>query len=93
MVGIGRGASLGILVKGQDALEASGTITTVVLDKTGTLTTGEMTVRSIATVPGVADVAVGFGNGLNVRTRLPPLALRLNDPPFFGKPTSLQYVV
>ncbi|MGD9606840.1 MAG: heavy metal translocating P-type ATPase, partial [Leucobacter sp.] len=55
MVGIGRGASLGILVKGQDALEASGTITTVVLDKTGTLTTGEMTVRSIATVPGVAE--------------------------------------
>lgn len=55
MVGIGRGASLGILVKGQDALEASGTISTVVLDKTGTLTTGEMSVRSIATVPGVAE--------------------------------------
>ncbi|OQA29685.1 MAG: hypothetical protein BWY59_00137 [Verrucomicrobia bacterium ADurb.Bin345] len=42
---------------------------------------------------GVADVAVGFGNGLNVRTRLPPLALRLNDPPFFGKLPSFQYVV
>ena len=40
MVGVGRGALLGVLVKGQDALEASGTITTVVLDKTGTLTVG-----------------------------------------------------
>lgn len=49
MVGIGRGASLGILVKGQDALEASGTITTVVLDKTGTLTAGTMTVTGTAT--------------------------------------------
>lgn len=55
MVGIGRGASLGILVKGQDALEASGTITTAVLDKTGTLTTGEMTVTGIATAPGVPE--------------------------------------
>ncbi|GAA1585452.1 heavy metal translocating P-type ATPase [Kribbella hippodromi] len=47
MVGIGRGASLGILIKGQDALEASGVIDTVVLDKTGTLTTGEMTVTTV----------------------------------------------
>ncbi|MGO2111267.1 MAG: heavy metal translocating P-type ATPase [Pseudoclavibacter sp.] len=47
MVGIGRGASLGILVKGQDALEASGRITTVLLDKTGTLTTGGMTVATV----------------------------------------------
>nr|WP_272956488.1 cation-translocating P-type ATPase [Kribbella solani] len=47
MVGIGRGASLGILIKGQDALEASGVIDTVVLDKTGTLTTGEMTVTGV----------------------------------------------
>ena len=44
MVGIGRGATLGILVKGQDALEASGRIDTVVLDKTGTLTTAQMRV-------------------------------------------------
>lgn len=55
MVGIGRGASLGILVKGQDALEASGTITTVVLDKTGTLTAGTMTVTSTATAAHIRE--------------------------------------
>ena len=42
MVGVGRGGQLGILIKGPDALEASGRIDTVVLDKTGTLTTGTM---------------------------------------------------
>ncbi|NLT29755.1 MAG: copper-translocating P-type ATPase [Propionibacterium sp.] len=47
MVGVGRGGQLGILIKGQDALEASGVIDTVVLDKTGTLTTGEMSVERV----------------------------------------------
>lgn len=42
LVGVGRGGQLGILIKGPDALEASGAIDTVVLDKTGTLTTGQM---------------------------------------------------
>ncbi len=49
MVGVGRGAQLGILIKGPDALEASGVIDTVVLDKTGTLTTGTMTVETVTT--------------------------------------------
>ncbi|WP_035758715.1 heavy metal translocating P-type ATPase [Granulicoccus phenolivorans] len=48
MVGVGRGAQLGLLIKGQDALEASGRIDTVVLDKTGTLTTGEMVLTDVA---------------------------------------------
>ncbi|MGW4398607.1 heavy metal translocating P-type ATPase [Amycolatopsis nivea] len=43
MVGVGRGAQLGILVKGPDALEASRAVDTVVLDKTGTVTQGRMT--------------------------------------------------
>ncbi|HET6739825.1 MAG TPA: heavy metal translocating P-type ATPase [Kribbella sp.] len=47
MVGIGRGATLGILIKGQDALEASGVIDTIVLDKTGTLTTGELAIDDL----------------------------------------------
>ena len=47
MVGVGRGGQLGILIKGPDALEASGAIDTVVLDKTGTLTTGRMALESV----------------------------------------------
>ncbi|MDO5534560.1 MAG: heavy metal translocating P-type ATPase [Propionibacteriaceae bacterium] len=47
MVGVGRGGQLGILIKGPDALEASGVIDTVVLDKTGTLTAGEMAVEVV----------------------------------------------
>ncbi|OKK01569.1 heavy metal translocating P-type ATPase [Amycolatopsis sp. CB00013] len=46
MAGVGRGAQLGILIKGPDALEASRTVDTVVLDKTGTVTTGKMTVTA-----------------------------------------------
>lgn len=44
MVGVGRGSQMGILIKGPDALEASGAIDTVVFDKTGTVTEGRMRV-------------------------------------------------
>jgi len=47
MVGVGRGSQLGILIKGHDALEASGRIDTVVFDKTGTITTGRMAVTEV----------------------------------------------
>ena len=47
MVGIGRGAELGILIRGGAALEQARALTTVVLDKTGTLTTGELAVKEI----------------------------------------------
>ena len=47
MVGTGRGAQLGILIKGGDVLERSGEIDAVVLDKTGTLTLGRMSVTSV----------------------------------------------
>ncbi|MFZ0531430.1 MAG: heavy metal translocating P-type ATPase, partial [Propionicimonas sp.] len=47
LVGVGRGGQLGILIKGPDALEASGEIDTVVLDKTGTLTTGKMALQDV----------------------------------------------
>ena len=55
MVGIGRGATLGILIKGHDALEASGSIDTVVLDKTGTLTTGRMSVERVVAFTGTEE--------------------------------------
>ncbi|MEP6843959.1 MAG: heavy metal translocating P-type ATPase [Pseudolysinimonas sp.] len=55
MVGVGRGGQLGILIKGQDALEASGRIDTVVFDKTGTLTTGSMRVVEVIGVDTEPD--------------------------------------
>ncbi len=47
LVGTGRGAQLGILIKGPDVLESTRRIDTVVLDKTGTITTGKMSVTDI----------------------------------------------
>ena len=47
MVSTGRGAELGVLIKGGEALERAGRLTTVVLDKTGTVTEGKPTVTSI----------------------------------------------
>ncbi len=52
MVGTGRGARLGVLIKGVEVLERTRKISTVVFDKTGTLTRGEMTVAEIVTEPG-----------------------------------------
>jgi Cu+-exporting ATPase len=49
VVACGRGAQLGIFIKGYQALESSRSIDTVVLDKTGTVTTGQMTVTGIRT--------------------------------------------
>ncbi|MBB4906013.1 heavy metal translocating P-type ATPase [Actinophytocola algeriensis] len=49
MVGVARGAQLGILVKGPEALESTRTVDTVVLDKTGTVTTGRMTLTGHTT--------------------------------------------
>ncbi|MCW3159021.1 heavy metal translocating P-type ATPase [Micropruina sonneratiae] len=54
LVGVGRGGQLGILIKGPDALEASGRIDTVVLDKTGTLTTGRLRLVEAVGVDGEA---------------------------------------
>ncbi|MGW1598243.1 heavy metal translocating P-type ATPase [Streptomyces sp. NPDC002343] len=48
----GRGAQLGVLVRGPQTLEALQHVDTVVLDKTGTLTTGHMTVAKVTAVPG-----------------------------------------
>ncbi len=52
MVGTGRGAQLGILIKGPEVLESTRRVDTVVLDKTGTVTTGKMTLVEVVTNPG-----------------------------------------
>ncbi|MFI7399169.1 heavy metal translocating P-type ATPase [Streptomyces sp. NPDC049541] len=52
LVGTGRGAQLGILIKGPEVLESTRRVDTVVLDKTGTVTTGRMTLREVYAVAG-----------------------------------------
>jgi len=52
MVGTGRGAQLGILIKGPEVLESTRRVDTVVLDKTGTVTTGQMSLREVVPAPG-----------------------------------------
>jgi P-type Cu+ transporter len=56
MVGTGRGAQLGILIKGPEVLESTRRVDTVVLDKTGTVTTGRMSLVGL-TVAGDVDEA------------------------------------
>lgn len=68
LVGTGRGAQLGLIIRGPEILEHSRTIDTVVVDKTGTLTTGDMRVTAVLVAPGrseteVATVAAAVESG------------------------------
>ncbi|NKS77132.1 heavy metal translocating P-type ATPase [Rhodococcus hoagii] len=53
LVGTGRGAQLGVLIKGPEVLETTRGVDTIVLDKTGTVTTGKMTLIDVVTTDGV----------------------------------------
>jgi Cu+-exporting ATPase len=55
MVGVGRGARAGILIRDAEALEALERIDTIVIDKTGTLTEGKPKLASVVTAPGVDE--------------------------------------
>jgi P-type Cu+ transporter len=58
LVGTGRGAQLGLLIKGPEVLESTRRIDTVVLDKTGTVTSGEMAVVAVHAAPGADEAEV-----------------------------------
>ena len=53
LVGTGRGAQLGIVIKGPEVLESTRAIDTIVLDKTGTVTTGRMSLTAVTAAAGV----------------------------------------
>ncbi|MET9135499.1 heavy metal translocating P-type ATPase [Streptomyces parvulus] len=55
LVGTGRGAQLGILIKGPEVLESTRRVDTVVLDKTGTVTTGRMTLHEVYALAGTPE--------------------------------------
>src|SRR3712207_6601230 len=54
LVGTGRGAQLGLLIKGPEVLESTRAVDTIVLDKTGTVTTGRMSLVDIALTDGTS---------------------------------------
>ncbi|MEV7393149.1 heavy metal translocating P-type ATPase [Streptomyces sp. NPDC091215] len=58
MVGTGRGAQLGILIKGPEVLESTRRVDTVVLDKTGTVTTGRMSLQEVYAAEGTDEAEV-----------------------------------
>lgn len=55
MVGTGRGASMGILIKNAESLERSITVKTIILDKTGTMTEGKPSVTDVIALEGITE--------------------------------------
>jgi P-type Cu+ transporter len=72
LVGTGRGAQLGILIRGPEVLESTRRVDTVVLDKTGTVTTGRMALVSVLPAAGVpADVLLRLAGALEDASQHP----------------------
>ena len=55
LVGTGRGAQLGLLIRGPEVIEKSRSLDTIIVDKTGTLTTGAMEVSAVMSAEGVSE--------------------------------------
>ena len=65
MVGTGRGAQLGLLIRGPEILESTRAVDTIVLDKTGTVTTGRMSLVDVTVTPGTTrDEALRLAGAL-----------------------------
>ena len=72
LVGTGRGAQLGILIKGTEVLESTRRVDTIVLDKTGTVTTGRMSLRGVHPAAGVdADELLQLTGALEAASEHP----------------------
>ncbi|MCS7242912.1 heavy metal translocating P-type ATPase [Candidatus Caldatribacterium sp.] len=71
VVGLGRGAELGILVKSGEVLERAQGVTTVVFDKTGTLTRGKPTVTDVLSFSGTPAELLALAASLEVRSEHP----------------------
>lgn len=74
LVGTGRGAQLGVLIKGPEVLESTRRVDTIVLDKTGTVTEGAMRVERVLTAsdaPAVADEALRYAGAVEARSEHP----------------------
>ncbi|HEX3088675.1 MAG TPA: heavy metal translocating P-type ATPase, partial [Ilumatobacteraceae bacterium] len=78
LVGTGRGAQLGLLIKGPEVLESTQTIDTIVLDKTGTVTTGVMSVIEVIAADGfVADDVLRMAAAVEAGSEH-PIAMAIN---------------
>lgn len=72
IVGVGRGAKQGVLIKDAEALELMEKVDTMVVDKTGTLTEGRPRVRVVAALDGFTDsVVLGYSGGLEAQSEHP----------------------
>jgi Cu+-exporting ATPase len=72
LVGTGRGAQLGILIKGPEVLERTRRVDTVVLDKTGTVTEGRMSLTDVVAAPGEdADVVLRLAGAVEAASEHP----------------------
>ena len=71
MVGVGKGAEAGILIRGAEFLERSQKITTVVFDKTGTLTKGEPAVTDVVALSGLTERLLGVAGSTEMGSEHP----------------------
>ncbi|MCP2249826.1 heavy metal translocating P-type ATPase [Lentzea aerocolonigenes] len=82
LVGTGRGAQLGILVKGPEVLESTRRVDTVVLDKTGTVTTGRLTLVDVVPADGVTrDEVLRFAAAVENASEHPIAAAIVREVP------------
>ncbi|MEV7000968.1 heavy metal translocating P-type ATPase [Streptomyces sp. NPDC093982] len=79
MVGTGRGAQLGILIKGPEVLESTRKVDTIVLDKTGTVTTGRMTLLAVHTADNTDEAEVLYLAGALEHSSEHPIARAVAD--------------